>query len=529
MRAQTPQQHIPELGQTPPRQHRRQETPLQFDGLLTQRAESNLLPQPVQHQQRSSISKLPLDDGGDAPNAQPLRSIFPTYNPNVPLGQQDYAPTAKSPNQIPRAVISRQSWRDPHPDEDGSGHNLAHSPRGGEPAPHRWAQPRPSEPPVVPKTSSTEQLRSFWKVANGWQASSSEGRVYCMKLTQEKDAPVYTLSSSSQPFYNIRLDPTSASARVTVMRHDPTKPYKDSAAEAASSSPSILGALAATGGSDPSSLSSSKMTDGKHWQETLTTTLEEESRRHRPEDGLVAVLMPTPATKMALEKANDPQAQMMAERECGRLVWDDDSDSYFLVHPALATPFCVTIERSPAWSRVEYTLEHHESPKHLAKLTRDGTGGGWIEVDTGLASKIEAFYVVDVAITALMLVANADERNQPAPIEPFEPPPSLSPPAALIGAPPPAHKKNKKSLFGSKKPQMEAFEIDLESQDDSVRKESKNKVKVREGIDKLPFVIRAPLKVVKGLFKAFIWVLTILFKCLKFMFTPCYRLVGSKY
>lgn len=361
-------------------------------------------------------------------------------------------------------------------------------------------------------------------MANGWKASSSEGRVYCMKLTQEKDAPVYTLSSATQPFYNVRLDPTSASARVTVMRHDPNKPYKEPKQENSSSSSSIVGGSSETP-------SSGKITDGKHWHESLTTTLEEESRKHQPEDGLVALLMPTPATKMALEKANDPQAVAMAEHECARLVWDDDSESYFLVHPALATPFCVTIERSPAWSRVEYTLEHHESPKHLAKLTRDATGGGWLELDTGLASKIESFYIVDVAITALMLVSSADEKNQPAAAEAFEPPPLIPPMAVLQQS---QHTKSKSSLSklvssGKKKPKMEAFEIDLESQDDSLGKGSKNRVKVKEGIDRLPFVIRIPVKIVKAFAKCVLWVLTIMFKCLKLVFTPCYRLVGSKY
>lgn len=308
------------------------------------------------------------------------------------------------------------------------------------------------------------------------------------------------------------------------MRHDPSKPYKEPKQENSSSSSSIVG-----GGSETPS--SGKITDGKHWQEALTTTLEEESRKHQPEDGLVALLMPTPATKMALEKANDPQAVAMAEHECARLVWDDDSESYFLVHPALATPFCVTIERSPAWNRVEYTLEHHESPKHLAKLTRDATGGGWLELDTGLASKIESFYIVDVAITALMLVSSADERNQPAAAEAFEPPPLIPPMAVLQQS---QHTKSKSSLSklvssGKKKPKMEAFEIDLESQDDSLGKGSKNRVKVKEGIDRLPFVIRIPVKIVKAFAKCVLWVLTIMFKCLKLVFTPCYRLVGSKY
>ena len=358
--------------------------------------------------------------------------------------------------------------------------------------------------------------------------------MYCLKLTQEKDAPVYTLSSATQPFYNVRLDPTSASAYVTVMRHDPNKPFKEVKPDANSSSSSSLLSVVAGGNNGSSSdIPSGKITDGKHWQEAITTMMEEESRKHQPNDGLVALLMPTPAAKVAVDRPNDHSAVMAAERECARLVWDDDSGSHFLVHPALATPFCVTIERSPAWSRVEYTLEHHESPKHLAKLTRDGTGSGWLELDTGLASKIESYYIVDVAVTALMLVASADEKNQPAAVEGFDAPPIAPPPQAMLlpGAAGSKMSSVLGKLSGGKKPQMEAFEIDLESQDESLGK-SKNKkkqTKVKEGLDKLPFVLRAPAKLARWAFKALIWVLTMFFNCFRSMFCCCYSCVGSKY
>ncbi|KAF5547456.1 hypothetical protein FMEXI_5152 [Fusarium mexicanum] len=464
---------------------------------------------------RSSIAKPPL--GGET-TAQPLRSIFPAYNPEVPLGQQNYVPTEIQPTQMPRAVISRQTY---HETPAGSAprnpvRSPVISPMSVQSAqsswPHRNVQQQ--EPPLIPTVSSNEQLKNYWKVANGWQASPSEGRVYCMKLAQEKDAPVYSLSSASQPFYNLRIDPTSASAYVTLTRHDPNKPYKAPKPEASSSASSIISGVVGHN----SNSSGTKVTDTKHWQEALTTTLEEESRRHLPNDGLVALLMPTPATKMAIERAQDPQSVMLAERECARLVWDEDSSHHFLVHPSLATPFCVTIERSPSWSRVEYTLEHNESPQHLAKLTRDGTGGGWLEIDTGIAAKIESYFIVDVAVTALLLIASADEKNTPA-MEVFEPPPPL-----ILTA----KQEKRLSKIGKrderKKRHMESFEIDVESQDESL-----GKSKPREKEDKLPFLIRVIVKIVKGLFACFIWILTISFKCVGFAFKGCYKCVGSKY
>ncbi|EXA46514.1 hypothetical protein FOVG_03882 [Fusarium oxysporum f. sp. pisi HDV247] len=478
-------------------------------------AQGNTLVRSSSDRSRSSIAKPPL--GGET-TAQPLRSIFPAYNPEVPLGQQNYVPTEIQPTQMPRAVISRQTY---HETPAGSAprnpvRSPVISPMSVQSAqsswPHRNVQQQ--EPPLIPTVSLNEQLKNYWKVANGWQASPSEGRVYCMKLAQEKDAPVYSLSSASQPFYNLRIDPTSASAYVTLTRHDPNKPYKAPKPEASSSASSIISGVVGHN----SNSSGTKVTDTKHWQEALTTTLEEESRRHPPNDGLVALLMPTPATKMAIERAQDPQSVMLAERECARLVWDEDSSHHFLVHPSLATPFCVTIERSPSWSRVEYTLEHNESPQHLAKLTRDGTGGGWLEIDTGIAAKIESYFIVDVAVTALLLVASADEKNTPA-MEVFEPPPPL-----ILTA----KQEKRLSKIGKrderKKRHMESFEIDVESQDESL-----GKSKSREKEDKLPFLIRVIVKIVKGLFACFIWILTISFKCVGFAFKGCYKCVGSKY
>jgi hypothetical protein len=345
-------------------------------------------------------------------------------------------------------------------------------------------------------------------------------------MTAEKDAPVYNLSSATQPFYNLRLDPTSASAYVTLSRHDPHKSFKGAAPPTSSSA------------------STSSKNDAKHWQEALTTTLEEESRRLPPNDGLVALLYPAAATKMALDRPDDAALVARAEQECARLVWDADSSNYFLVHPALAMPFCVTVERNPAWSRTEYTLEHLESPQHVARLTRDGTGTGWLEVDTALAAKIDAVYLVDVAVAALMLVAHRDDQF--ARVEVFEPPP-------VIGASPDGsvrsarnsisgrfsrqskrdsgrgEKKEKKAAAGKKKQRgggsssrMEEFEMDVESQNSESWKLERKEKKRKE--DKLPFAVR----VVKALFKAAFWVVSVGFRALAAVVAGLAKCLGAE-
>ncbi len=384
----------------------------------------------------------------------------------------------------------------------------------------RWPR-RPNEPPVIPPVSTTEELRDYWKAANGWKASAMEGRTFCMKLLPEKDAPIYTLTSrTQQPLYHMRIDPTSASAYVTLSRHDPAKPCKDKdPTDASRNATGLLSALREAEGKQP-------------WQEALTTTLEEPSRRLPPNDGLVALLYPSAAARVAVERPHDVAAVAAAERECARLVWDEDSANYFLAHPAVATPFCITVERSPAWSRTEYTIEHIESPQHLGRLTRDGTGEGWMELDTLVAAHVESYYVLDVAAAALLLVARLDEKN--VLVEQFAPPPAAHlrdhPPSqqqqqqpasrlslhragsrfAGFGARDNKDKKNKnKNKNKKQRGRLEAFELDLESQASSLGAKLDVKEADRE---KLPGTTRTIIKLLGFAFKCVIWALTLAFK-----------------
>ncbi|KAI0008676.1 hypothetical protein F4779DRAFT_421261 [Xylariaceae sp. FL0662B] len=462
---------------------------------------------------RSSIAKRPLEEPSSSspPAAEAgIRSIFPQYDHSLPFDRQEYFPTQTSPSHIPRTVISRQSHV-PHNSESRSPQvrSPVRSPLSAG-STQRWPR-RPQEPPIIPPVSTTDELRDLWKAANGWKASASEGRTFCMKLMPEKDTPTYNLTSATQPLYHMRIDPTSASAYVTLSRHDPSKPYKEKAPSTSSrSSNGILGAL--------------REPETKTWQEALTTTLEEPSRRLPPNDGLVALLYPSVAAKVALDKPDDVQAVTAAERECARLVWDEDSQNYFLVHPALATPFCITVERNPAWSRTEYTVEHIESPQHLAKLTRAGSGEGWMELDTLVAGRVDSYYVLDAAVCALLLVAHLDEKN--VLVEQFEPPPAAPPVAHVRGSNnnnnDDARRSNSSRLSGKvrlgkkdggsssrKRGRIEELELDLESQASSLG----GKLSIRDGDrDRLPGTARTAVKLLSFAFKCVIWSLTLIFK-----------------
>jgi len=211
----------------------------------------------------------------------------------------------------------------------------------------------------------------------------------------------------------------------------------------------------------------------------------------------------------ASPRADIEQVVAAAERECGRLVWDEDTKKYYLVHPALVTPFIISIHSSPAWSRVEYTLEHSEMPRNLVRLVKDGTGGGFMEIDTAVASRIDCFYVVDVAVCALLLAAAADEKERK--IERFEAPPSLAPqsPKSPQSLKSPILGMGKMGILGKKSKKdkdkdvkMEEFEMDLESQDslkDQKKKEKEEKIPGFFGL-------------IWMLVKCMVWIVTMFFK-----------------
>ncbi|KAG5985889.1 hypothetical protein E4U43_005815 [Claviceps pusilla] len=534
-------------------------------------SEANTLVRSHSGRSRSSIAKYGLHEETGGSGATALRSIFPTYDHSVPLAEQHYAPVHLGPTQLPRAVISRQSvYEEPEVPSasreaalttHGRGHDVGAamptSPARPAPVRGRWPLRIQTQPaPVVPTPSSTADLKNLWRVANGWKASASEGRVFCLKLTRQDDAPVYTLSSSTaQPFWKLRLDPTSASAYVNLTRHDPGKPYRQPSRREIAS-PRLSRHLSSGATSRRCSSSSSSTTtnttssDTKHWYEALTTTLQQTCRREPPLDGLVALLIPTAASKMAAQRANDAASVQAASNECARLVWDDDTSTHYLVHNALERPFCVTADRNPAYSRVEYTLEHDGSPAHIAKLTRDGTGAGWLELDTRVASQIPACYILDVVVTALLLAALADEdRHCPsATLGTFAPPPAAAAAAGeglqresswpslsgrwstMMGVDSHSSKKTKtktktktKNKENKRRNRTEEFELDLESQTESLGKE-----KDREK-DKLPLLARVVVKLTKGFFALVLCVLTVLFKCVGGVLKALYACLGSKY
>lgn len=156
-------------------------------------SEAQTLVRSSSNRSRSSIAKPPilyeppLHPDAVASSSQEtgaLRSMFPTYNPTVPLDRQEYYPTQASPEHIPRAAISRPLYspeaplRTPGPAlRSPMSAATPMSSGSAAQAPGRWP-PRATEPTPIPQPSTSADLQGLWKVANGWKASPSEGRTY---------------------------------------------------------------------------------------------------------------------------------------------------------------------------------------------------------------------------------------------------------------------------------------------------------------------------------------------------------------
>ncbi|KAI1000895.1 hypothetical protein K3495_g7303 [Podosphaera aphanis] len=243
---------------------------------------------------------------------------------------------------------------------------------------------------MVIEQSKHENLGELWDFANGTRAPDYQGKRFCLKMTSvATEDPIYMLSSPTQAFYSLKLNLRSDTTKISMIRYDPNKNARVS----------LLGF--------------SKLDRGI---EVLSSTLQESAHHFPPNDGLVAVLYPKAASKFFIENAskismhakNDDYIATV-ENECGRLVWDGDSGSYYLVHSAMRLPFSITLSSSPGSSTVKYMLEHPELPRDIVTLIKDSNGSGYLEIDTSCAAKVASSYIIDVAVFALMLVALAEE------------------------------------------------------------------------------------------------------------------------
>ena len=375
--------------------------------------------------------------------AAPIRSIFPRYNPAIPLSQQNYRPTQLSPKHIAPAHISKEAYSPSLYSTAGSPSQASPGRVGCLSAPSAIT----SFPAGVlsnhrPQYSNPEELADLWEAANG-QVTKETGKTFALRMSRSgfvsdiqtnlttdlwrhREGPVHHESgatvptigesftfgaSKERPFYDFQtlrpneFDPEFSECHIR--RRDPRK-----------------GTIIPI----------------------MTFTFEPASRRDSPQDGLVTNFYPKIAAMMALdgarlqqqqqqqsqpggpdpdgvmstttEERRDEEAVRRAEKKEGcKLFWDHDSRRYYLLHPGLSKNgegerFVIVCDKgvgfNVAGARGTIRLIDPHSHETLVGLE---FGTATLLVDTRATAKIPSFYMVDISISAVIAVALIEGRK----------------------------------------------------------------------------------------------------------------------
>ncbi|KAI9844017.1 MAG: hypothetical protein M1837_005952 [Sclerophora amabilis] len=350
----------------------------------------------------------------NASSAVPMRSIFPRYDPSLPLSRQLYRPTQTSPSHIPREIISKQPYSPSVYSAQSPGNTV--SPGRGYPVGPATAPCTITTFPSgilgkpEPQFSTREELADLWDAANG-QSTSEKGRTFALKMirdgTIDSTSGGFVPSSKEsfrfggtedQVFYDFQTlqanDFDAPHSECNLCRHDPIK---------------------------------------RAVIPVMNFSLQPESRRGPKEDGLVALILPKLAAMMALDKAtseagtlHSPKAESEAyaneaariaeARESCKLFWDFDSQRYYLHHPSLKNGagqrFTVVIDGTAGFdvpgARGTIRLLESDSQETLVSLE---FGTATLLINTVATSRVESLYIVDVVVSAILSVAVVEGRK----------------------------------------------------------------------------------------------------------------------
>lgn len=273
----------------------------------------------------------------------PMRSMFPVYDPNVPLGNQTYQPPQASPTHIARTQISRSPY--------STDFYVPHS----NVRPSSSTAPQPS---LRPFFTPSHLLDNLWSATNGQEEPSVQ--IYTLRMHRATAAnPTITFGTTpSLPFYSLAQsnlaqghEVPSIMNELLIQRHHPTQPRVLPIAH--------LDLIA------PPSLDTSMFNPQQQEATTLLTSIYPKLAALQALD--VAANSPA-ASHIALADpgAQSPAAQRLAEdvlagaaqRECCALAWTRDDPkqqanpwaqhipsegSYQLHHPTLGS-FPIKVE-----------------------------------------------------------------------------------------------------------------------------------------------------------------------------------------
>ncbi|RMJ24647.1 conserved proline-rich protein [Aspergillus sp. HF37] len=269
---------------------------------------------------------------------QPLKSIFPRYDFNIPLSQQKYYP--QSSNGPRTRSKPRELTLSPAPAIDQVlGPKTVPASATDFPA-------GPLDSPEI-RYSSPSELKSLWEAANGQRPQDLSGT---FNLRMERTEPAkFTFGNSQRPLYTLN---TYSTNELCISRADPSKPNTNTTIP------------------------------------IMILNLEDRKRRETPNDGLVTRIFSRLAAMLAVEQASHLQKQhhlapseasrveadalkRASALESHRLVWNSSQRVYELNHASLskqkpqprpALVGAAGVALSPVQKRYQGTLHISVSP-----------------------------------------------------------------------------------------------------------------------------------------------------------------------
>ncbi|TKA76590.1 hypothetical protein B0A49_03317 [Cryomyces minteri] len=471
-----------------------------------------------------------------------MRSIFPRYNPNIPLSQQHYAPTQASPTYIPREHISKAPYSPSHE------------------RPQRYAAISRTAP--MPSLSTTAELEDLWNVASG-QRVSTVARTYRLKLQRpilstspalSKDTPhssqLLIGPGADQPFYTLSSPrcPSSPSQEVLLYR----------------SHPSRLKTLPITSMTvlPPPSPPNEPPTQPiliSHIFPKMAALAALDAASQSPAASAIARVDPTATSPQAARLATDAVQQAGAREGCqlvyralGKNAFGMDEGQYELLHPRLGT-FGFVISGSvakgldsPAGSGVGAIRLFSPSaalPSSASGSITDITSSPLavldfaattLTLDGAALQRLPSPYIVDLAVAALLAVAVAESRR------------TTTADSAVVFAAPPSLANGKGEEKGGKKPaaSISVTQAPLSSPSLTTRTGGAERRKwlqrkrkrggadeeagTREDGDELPGVTRGLLWLLGAGFRAVVWLLGVGVKVLAALVVGVSRVVSGK-
>ncbi|CAF9909696.1 MAG: hypothetical protein HETSPECPRED_009498 [Heterodermia speciosa] len=428
-----------------------------------------------------------------------MRSMFPRYDPSIPLNRQHYYPSTESGSNIPAqlynsSITSQQNRQSSRPSAPTL---VIPTSSGAVPILQRTSSER-----TPPTFSKPDELLQLWDVANGQSQDGAE-EVFRLELGCDSlcaGSETISFSSTSQNLYTLSASATTLAISRTHPQHPtPTIPIcKTTLCTPTPTSPllaTIFPSLAELMALDQSS--------------TIAAT-------HR---------LPR-ATSTSLQAEAISRAQ---QNEASNLLWDSDSGNYYLIHPTLldnaSTTFPISITPS-SLNAEKIVFAAPETGGRTPLLVLD-LSSKKLSVYAGPVKALPSLYVLDTLITGMLVLllhlhrssSSSSSSNTAAATTAQDPTITFPPPPTLLTLTSRRPKRSlstwSRSVF-SRHPHPQRPLInnnnDLEIGQPSREEEAKEhdftfQPLVNADDESLPAATRAVLRAVYWAFQVMVWVL----------------------